>query len=225
MLLGEFHGNEQGPEALWMLSERIVGPITFALEYAESDDPIFHSWINSDGTGDDRRNLLKARFWSSSGMYDGRSSVAMYRLLERIRKARQHGADLKVLGVVRLNSGPGSHDQRMAESVLNHRRAFPNRAILGLMGNLHVGLREIDIGQGAQRSMAQFIADHATLTSVRVNCKGGFSWCCTERGEELVELHDNHQTLGVHASDAGDFDFVWIVEAAVPSQRWDGTNH
>jgi len=60
VLLGEFHGNEQGPETLWTLSERIVGPITFALEYAESDDAIFHSWINSDGTDDDRRNLLKA---------------------------------------------------------------------------------------------------------------------------------------------------------------------
>jgi len=159
VLLGEFHGNEQGPETLWTLSERIVGPITFALEYAESDDAIFHSWINSDGTDDDRRNLLKARFWSSSVMYDGRSSVAMYRLLERIRKARQDGAD------------------------------------------------------------------HAVLTSIRVNCSGGFSRCCTERGEELVELHNNHQPLGLRANDGGDFDFIWIVEAGVPSQRWDGTNH
>lgn len=97
IVVGEIHGTEQAPALfanLVCLSAE-VGPVTVILEYPISQSDVISRFIQSQGSPADRDYLLSSWIWNSS-FADGRSSQAMFRLLEHLREMRAKGMPIEV---------------------------------------------------------------------------------------------------------------------------------
>lgn len=99
VIVGEMHGTNEAPDAfanLVCLAAASKRPVTVALEFSPDDQSIIDSYLASNGGADARSNLSKLHTFSS-GMQDGRGSLAFLRLFERLRVMKRAG---QISGVV-----------------------------------------------------------------------------------------------------------------------------
>ncbi|MGV6492816.1 hypothetical protein ACTUVK_003020 [Stenotrophomonas rhizophila] len=90
VLVGELHGTVETPALVGELACAAAAdatPVTVALEMDPTEQARIDAYLASAGTAADRSALLAGRFWTRT-MQDGRSSVAMAALIERLRSLR-----------------------------------------------------------------------------------------------------------------------------------------
>lgn len=136
LLVGEIHGTAESPAFVGELAcaaTKSGQSVSIGLEIAVAEQERIDRYLSSRGTRKDRSELLAGNFWTRKRQ-DGRSSQAMYDLIERLRMLRRKGADIKVVAVDETVNesrevGIARNIQRLAD--------MPKNQVVVLLGNLH----------------------------------------------------------------------------------------
>lgn len=188
VLIGELHGTAETPA---VFAELVCAAVTEAnkrvlvgLEFPEAARSAFETYLESSGTAEDRTSFLAESGWVASvrRFPDGRTSEAMWGMLERLRTLRAAGLDISVTTFVRPNSA-GNETQTpyeigMATSLLEAADSDAYDLIVALVGNIHA--RKSTFGPTGVDSfdpMAMHLPKESTLTLHAVT-GGGEAWNC-----------------------------------------------
>lgn len=184
VLLGEMHGTQEIPAIAADLVADFAKrqPVLLVLEADAADQPRVDRFLRSDGDAVERARLLAGAHWQEP-MHDGRDSLAMFELIERIRRLRAAGADVDV--VLMDVAGPGDRDARMAAVLRSAVAAHPGTRTVALMGNVHAITgqppRMLSHGKPYEPppTVGRRLADLSPL-SVDVRAREGTFWACRE---------------------------------------------
>ena len=202
MLMGEMHGTKESPQAFG-------AAVCHALEHGrevsvglelnpDQAGPLAH-FLASDGGAAAAERLLQTRFWSGP-LHDGRSSLAMFALIERLRQWKQRYAALAVFVLDGLPGVAGvSRDEQMAQRVRAERVRRPQGIVLTLTGNAHNRLKPLGFaiqGRTIPAPMGVWLAD-LSPASVTLATAGGSAWMCAPAcGVQVLEAaHDAAQEM------------------------------
>lgn len=149
LLFGEIHGTNETPEffgdVVCALSRD--HDLVVALELDVLDQAATDAFLRSRGSESDVHALLSAPGWRSP-VQDGRTSLAMFKLLDRIRQLGS-GA-IKVVHFKARSASPDLPQDyyavRMAGNLASIADTYPKSLILGLMGNVHMRKGPMDFG-------------------------------------------------------------------------------
>ena len=106
VLLGEIHGTQEIPR---FAGDTVCGfvkrgqPIILALEIPRNEQPRIDAYVESSGDAAARLALVDADFWRKTP--DGRATVAMAHLIERVRSLKSAGA---TASIVAMDNGWGA---------------------------------------------------------------------------------------------------------------------
>ncbi len=145
LLVGEIHGTAEVPALVADLADALAAeaPLVVGLELPRDEQKRIDAFLDSAGTGDDRVALLAGKFWTRD-YQDGRSSLAMLELLERLRQLRLR-TQIEVLALDQVGAAVADGDARdraMAEGLSAALEAQPEARALVLAGNFHTRLQK-----------------------------------------------------------------------------------
>ncbi len=145
LVIGEIHGTEQVPQfiqSLACLSLARGESVVIGLEQPADEQVRLNAYLQSDGDADARSALIEASpFWTSSSL-DGRSSEAIFGIVEY---AREQAGEGEPLAVAALDFSP-EHDSDLDADPARRDRAMSRRAlvladdfdrVIALAGNIH----------------------------------------------------------------------------------------
>lgn len=177
VLLGEIHGTDQAPTFTASVACRALADglgVTVALELPQSEEEAVRAFVGSSApSAPGPGAVVDLPFWAKS-YQDGRTSLAMLGLIERIRDWRRGGADIDVI----LLDEPSSfrqRDARMAERLLAAAAADDERFFVALTGNLH---NRTVPGSGRAGDRLVTALGRARVTSLNMTHGGGSAWIC-----------------------------------------------
>ena len=223
IVIGELHGTEEMPaifaDAVCLTAQE--GPVAVALEVPDRDQPIIDAFLVSDG-GEAARSELLQSLWFQNSFKDGRSSEAMFTLIERLRQMYQAGS---ITGVTAFRYVPenealssGEYEQRVAGLIMA--AASQSERVLVLVGNVHAQTSEVIFGDRTYLPMAGNLPREDTLSLLLVD-NGGDSWNCTGNpticGVSSYNGPDEPHTRGVSISDNPDLPYDAMLYLGVPT--------
>jgi hypothetical protein len=139
LMLGEWHGTNELPRLAGDLLCAVAGSgleTRLGLEMPWTDQERIGAFLHSDGGLAARDALLDgSRLW---GFHDGRSSTAMYDLLDRVRLMVLRGVKVSVFAFdIVASDGWDGRDGKMAAAVAKDLSAHPSAAYVIFVGNFH----------------------------------------------------------------------------------------
>lgn len=177
VILGEIHGTAEVPALVGDVVAAVLaagGALTLALEIPSSHQAGLDRYLDSAGTAADRQALFGHRFW---GFRDGRSSVAMLELLDRVRGLRADGHALEVLAFDVADPGDPAREATLAGN-LGAALRRPGRApVLVLTGNLHAR-RAIGTPFDPTLELMAWRLRELEPLSIDVRAPTGSAWVC-----------------------------------------------
>jgi hypothetical protein len=221
---GEMHGTEESPRFVGDVACQAakVARVQVGLEIWTDEQPRFDKYIASKGTDADRQALLDGRFWTQA---DGRSSLAMVALLERVRVLRAAGA---AIDIVLYDDPIANRDEAMAQQVMKLRD--PKAIFVALSGNIHSRrIKGTKWDPDLVPTVAHLVAAKLPVVSFNVSPRGGKMWACmsTPDHEPVCGEHDMHDggpgepwTVGPAKDDAHDgVYYVGPTKASYPAKQ------
>ena len=183
VLVGELHGTNEAPDAfanLIYLAAATNRPIAVALEYSPDDQAVVDAYLASDGKDRARSALRLSTF--ASAVQDGRGSVAVERLLDRLRRMKQSGKITSVVGSDVGHSSPPvlERDAAMAQT-WTAIYAPDDGMILALVGNVHA-MRKPMVRRNYTIVTAGSMMPPDRTVTVNVVGSGGTAWTCGREG-------------------------------------------
>lgn len=175
IVVGESHGTAQMPAAFGDLATAAArrGPTVVALEHSGADHPLLDAYLASKGDRADRAALLKGVGWTQK-LQDGRTSVAMLDLLERLRQLRHQGANLTVVACQPFKPEQiVDYEKSMGLCWRDAGAAHPEARVLVLVGNIHA-----DRAPAGGRTSAIAALPAAETLSLIAGSAGGQAWSC-----------------------------------------------
>jgi hypothetical protein len=138
-ILGELHGTAETAALFGDLVCRAAArsPVVVGLEMEEGAQPVLDAYMASDGGAAARAALLRHTFWRYR---DGRASLAMVGLIERLRVLKAAGAPIRLLAFVPIVARAATqtpYEQAMAANWRRALAAAPRARLLVLVGNVH----------------------------------------------------------------------------------------
>lgn len=191
LILGELHGTREIPLLVGDVVERLsrTQPVLLALEVPAAEQPTLDAALATRSPAAARRMLLARDWWQTRDMrHDGRRSLDMLDLVERMRRLRQAGRSVHLLaydvGVDESRPDPSWRDGVMAQRVRAAYAAAPDRRVVMLTGNFHAFLR---IPEGMTlpapiTTAGMRLADLAPA-SIRIGAERGEGWFCARKGD------------------------------------------
>jgi len=180
VMLGEIHGTVEIPAFVGDLACQALARghrVLLGLEYPASEHSDLEAYLASDGGPTARRALLAGAHWQTA-CPDGRSSQAIFDLVERARALRQdrHRIDLFAFDPATYHDW-NRRDAGMAENILARAADAPNAIVLTLTGNLHNRLtRSLPWDDSLVPAGVQVAATHGQVISLDVRHAGGTAW-------------------------------------------------
>jgi hypothetical protein len=175
VIFGELHGTNEIPAlvgefACWRSAQS--QDIILGLEIHQSEQPAIDAYLSSAGTMADQKRLTSGDFWSR--IKDGRSSEAMVRLIDRVRRL-QGGSG--AVGIVAFDSGryDASRDAAMAENLQASMRMHPHSRFVVLVGNAHAAKNSASSADKDSERMAQKISSERPIT-INSEYLAGTAW-------------------------------------------------
>jgi hypothetical protein len=154
---------------------------TVGLEISSFEQARLNEFIASNGSAADRTRLMNGAFWlRSSDGQDGRSSEAMFRLVERIRQWKQHGMDVDVLALDAPTHNQQTRDSAMAETVRSAILQRPERQYILMVGDVHAQKIKGAPWDSLYEPMAYQLRNEQPFVIDMQSGKGGTAWVCTE---------------------------------------------
>ncbi len=187
VLVGEIHGTSEIPATFGNLvcqaaAERPGETVLVGLEVLASTQPAIDAFLASDGGAPAAQALLAQEFWQRE-YQDGRSSKAMFSLLEEVRRLRKAGLKIVVraLDPERYDS-PSGRDAAMAASLVDAIEALRPAQTLVLVGNVHsrtLNGYPWDAKAAYVPLGALLRARYGDLITLDTSNSGGSAWICT----------------------------------------------
>jgi hypothetical protein len=185
LLLGEMHGTEESPAFLADVVCRALADgrsVSVALEVPAEEAERVSAFLASGGAPSDRQALLAGPFWTAD-YQDGRRSVAMAALFERLRgwRAAGHGLRVELIDAADLAMRPAERDRTMGQRLAALHRADPEGVIVSLTGNIHSrttrGTPWVADFEPAGFVLKQ-VAPALRVTALDVSYPSGTAWTC-----------------------------------------------
>ena len=182
VLLGEFHGTRELPEAFGELVCHAASgaPVRVGLPLPQGEAERLERFFSLPNPSDRDALLRGSPFWTSPRQ-DGRSSRAMLTLLTRLGKLKAAGLPVQVFAFDADPPLGPDREQRMADTVAAEAHADPDGRMLLLTGSLDA--RTAPGGPDpAWRSMGALLAE-AGLDVVAFDFGGppGTAWSCQDQ--------------------------------------------
>lgn len=198
ILIGEAHGTKEMPEFTSGLVCSLLKDgrsVILALERFAEEQENLQRYIESEGSATDRSALLGAHMWASRWQ-DGRSSEAMFAMVEDIRKLRKSGQRVGILAMQKLDnltvpmtdaeSAPLSfadqkihsriNDRAMADGLLAASVLYRNYTVVGLAGSAHVSTQKGSSRDADYLPMGNVLSAMAPTFIIGVRHGGGEFW-------------------------------------------------
>ena len=137
ILLGELHGTNEAPHYLYQMACQALNKghqVSIALEFPQNDQADLEIYLASQGTDEDKKLFLSQPLWSDE-YQDGKRSIAMFNLIDRIRLLIRQGYPLNIFYMD--GYGNRGREHTMASNIIKTREQNPNNIILSLVGNFH----------------------------------------------------------------------------------------
>jgi len=175
LVFGEIHGTREFPAAFGTIACNAAedGAVVVGLEISRAEQPRIDAYLASDGGAAARTELLRGAHWSSR---DGRSSEAMFGLIDKVRTWRAAGASVALVAFD-VDGGWDDRDEDMTGPLVAARRAHPDAPMVVLVGNYHARLASKEPRMAAY--LARQIANVDTFDAAYGK---GTAWVCTDRG-------------------------------------------
>jgi hypothetical protein len=183
LLIGEMHGTKESPQFVQDVAcsaLRAEHKVTLALEIPKNEGNRLQGFIRGKST-----DLTRSDFWMSA-YQDGRSSIAMRGLIEKIRSWRESKYPIRLLAIDNPNSHGGEREKAMAESLVEDIENNKDDIHIVLTGNIHNRLEQ---GVPWDPTYAPMGSILAKLTENNVNASivslapqydaGGNAYVCT----------------------------------------------
>lgn len=225
LLLGEVHGTHEVPAFVGTLARTVTEKlgVTVALEIPRQEQGRIDAFMASPGTERDRADLLQGDFWK---LRDGRSSIAMLDLIERLRMLSRESGKVRLIAIDDEENAL-SPDEQMAENVLRQRHARKSDLMIVLTGNLHSSIQKGNPWDSEFRSMGWHLSqEKIPLFSLEAQYATGTAWNCDGEICGVFPIlgggEDPARPLGTSLVDAqegfhGTF-FVGTAHASKPAQ-------
>jgi len=216
VVLGEVHGTEQVPAfvARYVCAAAAGGrPVKLALEMPAEEQARLAAFMGGAGSADEQAALLAGPFWRRA-VQDGRSSLAMLRMLEAVRKMRAAGAPVDVLA---YDSSGAGREAGMAQQLRAAIARHSGSAFVVLTGGLHATRTRGNRFNPNFESMTYLLADLKPL-SLTVVTDGGSAWVCT--GPSAAACGAKNWTVNQGARPA-----AGSVALDAPTPQFDGSFH
>lgn len=195
MLFGEIHGTREAPRyvgdvACAALRHNEYRQVIVALEYPQAEESSLLAFFHSDGLPRDRVELIATSFWQRE-VQDGRSSNAMFGLIDRLRRMHQTDRRLKLAAIDPLttNTEGRSRDELMALRLVEVATRAPGTLTVALVGNVHAKrTRGLHSDPGYKTMASEIAMPFRTYAFV---AHGGSYWACvTLCGEQQMAHSD-----------------------------------
>lgn len=185
VLIGETHGTVEAP---YVFAELICAAaatgkrILVGLEFSESARTAFQKYLASEGTMADISSFLSGSDWFDMVRQsaDGRTSIAMWKMIERLRVLRAKGMNISLTTFIRPIRGETqtSYEVGMARSLQEAASFMAYDFTIVLVGNLHARSTTFDPGgQNSFDPMAMHLPQKSTLSLLAIS-SGGEAWNC-----------------------------------------------
>lgn len=177
IIVGEQHGTAEVPAMFGDLVCHLASSrkIVVGIEFAASMQPAIDRFMASNGDLKARREFLETPIWTVK-FKDGRTSVAMFDLVDRLRSMKASGLIEGVVAFVPTGtSGPVDYEQKMAATLNSSAKA--GHTVVALVGNIHALRTHWAIKGTPYMPMAGLLPGDSTAT-FDVVPDGGSQWAC-----------------------------------------------
>jgi hypothetical protein len=198
VLVGEVHGTKEMPAFTSGLVCSLLKDgrsVILAVERFAEEQEHLQLYIESEGTAADRSGLLGVHMWASRWQ-DGRSSEAMFALVEDIRKLRKGGQRVGILAMQKLGnlkvpmtkaeSAPLSfadqkihsiiNDRVMADSLMAASVLYRKYTVVALAGYAHTSTRKGSSRDAEYLPLGHLISAMEPTFIIGVRHGGGEFW-------------------------------------------------
>ena len=185
-LFGEIHGTDEFPvfvgNVLCHAWKRRL-PMTLGVELASESSRNLDAVVHSAGdSATARAALLADSIWHGSS-FDGRTSMAMSRLIERVRGLARAGGDVRVTAFSRPSTP--SRDSTMAAELARALARDTSRVVIILTGNIHSRVTTGTSFDSTFRPMAlrlRELVQPRRVVGLDASYQAGTAWVCLSDG-------------------------------------------
>jgi hypothetical protein len=142
LLIGEQLGTREAPEVVGNVvcqAAELGLPVALGLAIPRDEQARLDRYLASPGAPADQDTLLESRFWHRP-YQDGRSSRAIFDLIDRVRAMRAAGLRVTLVPYDTNTSHASARDTEQARVWLARRAAQPKELHIVLAGNTHTRL-------------------------------------------------------------------------------------
>lgn len=219
LVIGEMHGSNEYPAFAKSVVCQLLAankPVILGLEIPEDEQVAINHYLQSSGTADDRRVLQQGKFWQGK-LQDGRSSVAMFGLIDAVRKLKQSGQKV-LLAAFDINNNyepvplekneafpRGRRDGEMTLNIIDRLRQYPEYTYVALVGANHASRGKHYPNNPDFSPMAYLLSQWEPIQTVYLSHQGGEFWVCRKPGEQFVCGPHNYSARETKISAQDDF--------------------
>ena len=200
LVIGEMHGSNEYPAFAKSVVCQLLAankPVILGLEIPENEQVAINHYLQSSGTAEDRRALQKGEFWQGR-IQDGRSSVAMFGLIDAVRKLKQSGQkvllaafdisdDYKPVPLEKNEAyARGRRDGEMTLNIIDRLRQYPEYTYVALVGGNHASRGKHYRNNPDFSPMAYLLSQREPIQTVYLSDQGGEYWVCRKPADQLV---------------------------------------
>ena len=219
LVIGEMHGSNEYPAFAKSVVCQLLAankPVILGLEIPENEQVAINHYLQSSGTAEDRRALQKGKFWQRK-LQDGRSSVAMFGLIDAVRKLKQSGQKVFLAAFdINNNYEPvplekneafprGRRDGEMTLNIIDRLRQYPEYTYVALVGDNHASRSKHYPHNPEFSPMAYLLSQWEPIQTVYLSHQGGEFWVCRKPGEQFVCGPHNYSARETKISAQDDF--------------------
>ena len=196
IMFGEIHGTKEMPayvaKVLCFLSKN-KRPIKIGLEYLPDQLPLINRYIESAGLEGDKKALIGSSYWSRQ-YQDGRTSQAMFNLVEQIRVEQHAGKDVEVF--LFDDQSSVNRDKAMAVRIIEELNNDPDTLHVLITGNIHSQITKGVPWDADYMTMGAYVSERKIeFASILLTHLGGSAWICTTYCEETTLNSKEDQSL------------------------------
>jgi hypothetical protein len=159
IIFGERHGTAETPSLFADLAcvASANGPLIVGLEMEADQQAALDAFLASDGSTAAKQAWRRAKHWR---LRDGRGSIAMWMMIERLRQMKAEGRDLSAIAFMHPASTIEGRERAMADAWRAALDARRDARLLILVGSVHAESEAI----GQSVPAASFVPQRARLT-------------------------------------------------------------
>lgn len=186
LVLGEIHGTSEVPRiAKDLVCQAIAekrSPVLLLLELDGSQSPALARYVASDGKQEERCAFLAHFEWARPGQ-DGRTTVAMFELIDFVRAMKRIGHPVEVAAFA------AGTDQQYADNIARQLDQKPQAWAVAVVGNLHAAKQPLTYG-GRNIVPAVSLLERYAPVSLNMVASGGTFWGIFDGTQGVHDLDD-----------------------------------